>query len=234
LPREATPADAVWGGVGVAAGILIALALTGNLPIAADAVSAGLARMGQWLGAPPEAGARVYWHMARSAGMVAYLSLWGSVLWGLMVTNKVLDGAVKPLITFEMHQFLSILALAFSGFHAFILLGDRYIRFGLAELLIPFRSPYEPLWVGLGVLSMYLVAVLVVSFYVRRRIGHRAWRLLHYASFFGWVMATLHGLLSGSDSGTLVMQAIYFAATASVGFLLTYRILVTGRRPQRA
>jgi len=61
LPREATLADAVWGGAGVAAGILIALALTGNLPVAAGTASAGLARVGQLLGAPPDAGSRAYW-----------------------------------------------------------------------------------------------------------------------------------------------------------------------------
>ncbi len=227
LPREATLADAVWGGVGVATGILIALALTGNLPVAAGTASAGLTRIGQLLGAPPEAGSRVYWHMARSAGVVAYLSLWGSVLWGLMVTNKVLDGVVKPLITFEMHQFLSILALAFSGFHGFILLGDRYVEFGLGELLIPFKSPYEPVWVGVGVLAFYLTAILAISFYVKKRIGQRAWRLIHYLSFLGWVMVVFHGLMSGSDSGAPLMRAVYLVTTISVGFLTVYRILVT-------
>ena len=227
LPREATLADAVWGGVAVAIGVLIALALTGNLQIASGTVSAALMQFGRFLGAPPSIDSQIYWHMARAAGVTAYLLLWGSVAWGLMVTNKVLDGVVKPLVTFEAHQFLSILALAFGGFHAFILLGDRYIEFGVADLLIPFKSRYEPVWVGLGILSFYLTAILTASFYVKKRIGHRAWRLLHYASFLGWVMVTFHGLMSGSDSRAPLMQAVYVITTSSVGFLTIYRILVT-------
>ena len=233
LPREATWIDAVLGGAGVATGILIALALTGNLAIASSAAAAALSEIGRFLGAPPSVDSQVYWHMARSAGVVAYLALWGSVAWGLLVTNKVLDGTLKPLVTFELHQFLSILALALGGFHAFILLGDRYIQFGVAELLIPFKSTYEPVWVGVGVLSFYLTAILVISFYVKKRIGHKAWRWLHYASALVWVMATFHGLMAGSDSATPVMRALYVFTTLSVSFLTIYRILVTRARKAR-
>ncbi len=225
-PREAKLADAVRGGAGIAFGLLSALALTGQLPVASEAVWTALTQAGRFLGAPPAADAQVYWYMARSAGVLAYVLLWASVLWGLAVTNRVLDGAVKPLITFELHQFLSVLALVFGGFHAFILLGDRYIGFGLSDLLIPFKSPYAPAWVGLGILSFYLTALLVVSFYVKKRIGHQVWRWLHYTSFLGWVMVTFHGLLAGSDRSTLAMLALYATATLSVFFLTAYRILV--------
>lgn len=225
-PREATLADAFWGGVAIAAGILIAVALTGNLSAASGFASAALMQIGHWLGASPSTDAQVYWHMARAAGVVAYLLLWGSVAWGLVVTNRLLQGVVKPLLTFELHQFLSILALAFAGFHAFILLGDRYIEFGVADLLIPFRSPYEPVWVGLGILAFYLTAILSASFYLKSRIGHTVWRRLHYASFLVWVMATLHGLMAGTDSRTPLIQVLYLSATASIGFLTIYRILV--------
>ncbi len=233
LPREAKPIDAVWAGLGVAGGILVALALTGDLTSTSQVVSGALMQVGQFLGAPP-ADTHVYWYMARSAGVIAYLLLWGSVVWGLMVTNKVLDGAVKPLVTFELHQFTAVAALVFSGFHAFVLLGDRYIKFGVADLLIPFKAPYEPVWVGLGVLSFYLSALLVISFYVKKRIGHKAWRLTHFASFLAWVMVTFHGLMAGSDSGTPLMRVLYIVTTSSVGFLTVYRILVARAKKPRA
>ena len=231
--REATLNEAVGGGVLIAVGILSALVLTGHLAPASSTVADALMRFGQFLGAPP-ADSRVYWYMARSAGVVAYLLLWGSVVAGLMVTNKVLDGAVKPRVTFETHQFLSIAALAFSGFHAFILLGDTYIQFDVADVLIPFRSPYEPGWVGVGILSFYLSALVAGSFYVKKRIGHRAWRLIHFASFAGWIMVTLHGLMAGTDSGTPLMRTIYLVTTLSAAFLTVYRILVMRIKPAPA
>jgi predicted ferric reductase len=192
-------------------------------------VTDALTQVGRWLGAAPAADSRVYWYMARSAGIVAYLLVWGSVAWGLMVTNKVLDGVVKPILTYELHQFLSIAALVAGVFHAFILLGDTYIQFSVLDLLIPFRSSYQPLWVGLGILGAYLMAGLIVSFYIKKRIGHRVWRLVHYSSFAVWVMVTVHGVLAGSDSHWPLMQMLYIGAIVSVSFLLTYRILATKR-----
>ncbi len=228
-PSETTLTEAVLSGAAIALGLLTALLITGQWQGASASVSTVLTQVGRWLGAAPAADSRVYWYMARSAGIVAYLLVWGSVAWGLMVTNKVLDGVVKPILTYELHQFLSIAALVAGVFHAFILLGDSYIQFSVLDLLIPFRSTYQPLWVGLGILGAYLMVGLTVSFYIKKRIGHRVWRLVHYSSFAVWVMVTVHGVLAGSDSHWPFMQALYIGAIVSVSFLLTYRILATKR-----
>lgn len=233
-PREATLSAAILSGAVVAFGALAALALAGRLPIVAGAVSSMLTQASRFLGAPAAADSHLYWYMARSAGVVAYVLLWGSVVWGLMVTNKVLDGVVKPLVTYELHQFLSVAALAFGAFHGFILLGDSWIKFGLTDLLIPFASTLKPVWMGFGVLSFYLTAILVISFYVKKRIGHRAWRLLHYASFAAWAMVTFHALMTGSDTASPLMLILYLTATASVGFLTIYRILTAKVKNQPA
>lgn len=230
-PREATLTEAVWGGATVALGILTALAISGQWQPVAAVVSDALTQVGRALGAAPAADARVYWYMSRSSGVVAYLLLWGSMAWGLMVTSKVLDGVARPSLTYELHQFLSVLALAVGAFHAVILLGDTYMQFTLLDLLIPFRSSYQPLWVGAGILACYLSALLVGSFYIKKRLGQRAWRVLHFASFGAWVMITLHGVLAGTDSATPVMVGLYLCAIASISFLLTYRILMI--KPRR-
>ena len=80
----------------------------------------------------------------------------------------------------DLHQFSSLLALALALFHVVILLGDSYTRYRLDQLLIPFTATqHEPFWVGLGQLAFYLALIVTFSFYVRRTIGVRAWRLLH-------------------------------------------------------
>ena len=228
-PAEPTLTEAVLSGTAIALGLLTALLITGQWSSASTSVSNLLTQAGRWLGASPAADSRVYWYMARSAGIVAYLLVWGSVAWGVMVTNKVLDGVVKPILTYELHQFLSIAALVAGVFHAFMLLGDTYIKFNLLDLLIPFRATYQPVWVGLGIIGAYLMAILTVSFYIKKRLGHRAWRLIHYSSFAVWVMVTIHGVLAGSDSHWPLMQVLYIGAIVSVSFLLTYRILATKR-----
>ena len=231
--REVTFTNAVIGGAAIALGIFTIITLSGQGPFVSAAISNALVQIGRWLGAAPAADSRVYWYMARSAGVVAYLLLWGSVAWGLMVSNKILDGIVKPPVVYELHKSLSILALVTGMFHGLILLGDSYMQYSVLDILIPFRSSYQPIWVGLGTLGLYLMAILVVSFYIKKRIGQRAWRLLHYTSFGVWIMITLHGIMAGTDTQLLLMQLLYVVAIVSVGYLLIYR-LVAEKKPARA
>ncbi len=233
--RESTLANAIVGGIATAFGLMTIMIVTGHWPTASTAVSNVLVQIGHWLGAAPAADSRVYWYMARSAGIVAYLLLWGSVAAGIAISNRLLNGLVKPAAVFEVHKTLSILALIVGMFHGFILLGDTYMNFSVLDLLIPFRSPYQPFWVGLGILGLYLTAILVGSFYVKKHIGQRAWRLLHYTSFGVWIMTSLHGIAAGTDTQSVLMKMLYAVAIVSVGYLLTYRIFMAKESiPSRA
>jgi predicted ferric reductase len=233
--REITLANSIVGGIAVAFGLMTIMVVTGHWQAASSVVSNVLVQIGRWLGAAPAADSRVYWYMARSAGIVAYLLLWGSVAAGIAISNKLLNGLVKPAAVFEVHKTLSILALIVGMFHGFILLGDTYMNFSVLDLLIPFHSPYQPFWVGLGILGLYLMAILVGSFYIKKRIGQRAWRLLHYTSFGVWIMTSLHGIAAGTDTQPVLMKMLYAAAIVSVGYLLTYRIFMAkGAVPARA
>jgi len=224
--REITLTNAVVGGIAVAFGLMTIMIVTGQWPTASTAVSNILVQIGRWLGAAPAADSRVYWYMARSAGIVAYLLLWGSVAGGILVSNKLLNSFVKPAAVYEVHKTLSILALIVGMFHGFILLGDTYMNFSVLDLLIPFHSSYQPFRVGLGILGLYLSAILVASFYIKKRIGQRAWKLLHYTSFGVWVMTSLHGIVAGTDTQSVLMKMLYTVAIVSVGYLLTYRIFM--------
>ncbi len=124
---------------------------------------------------------------------------------------------------FELHQHASLLGLAFTLFHAFILLGERYINATLAQLLIPFaHSGFAPLWVGLGELGLSGMALVGLSFYVRDRMCRRLWRLVHMLSF---ALALAHGIMSGCDSDAGWARAAYWASGGSVLFLTLYRVL---------
>lgn len=106
--------------------------------------------------------------------------------------------------------------------------------FSPLQIAVPFLAPYLPLWVGVGQVAFYLTAVVELSFYVRRHIGQRAWRLLHYLTFLAFLGAAAHGLLAGTDSGARWAWWLYVGTSASVAFLLTYRIVVAaGSRARR-
>lgn len=179
------------------------------------------------LGAEPKA----YWYLARSSAFVAYGLLWLSMVFGLLMTSKLARAWPGGPAAFDLHQHTSLLGLAFALFHGLILLGDRYIQATLAQVLLPFAySGFAPLWVGLGQLALYGLALVGLSFYVKDRIGRRMWRMLHFVSFAVFALALAHGIWSGSDSGSPWAAAIYWASGGGVLFLTVYRVLATGIR----
>lgn len=171
---------------------------------------------------------KAFWYLSRTSALAAYALLWMSMLLGIMITSKLARLWPGGPTAFELHQYTGLLGLMLAVFHAFILLGDRYIGFSLQQILVPFgAAPYKPVWVGLGQVSLYLTLVVTASFYLRRRIGQRAWRLLHGLSFLMFVMALAHGVMSGTDTTQFWVRAMYWLSGATVLWATAYRILST-------
>lgn len=171
---------------------------------------------------------KAYWYLSRGSAFVALALLWVSMVLGLLITNKIARTWPGAPAAFAIHEYVSLLGLAFATFHALILMGDHYINFKLAEILVPFASvSYHPNWVGLGQVGFYVWAIVTGSFYVRQHIGPKAWRFLHYLSFFTFLMALFHGLSSGSDTSTSWAQSFYWFLGGSLIFLTIYRIVAS-------
>ncbi|WP_376793479.1 ferric reductase-like transmembrane domain-containing protein [Thermoflexus sp.] len=171
---------------------------------------------------------KAYWYLSRASGLVAYVLLWLSMILGLIITSRIARLWPGGPTAFDLHQHTALLSLALSFFHALILLGDRYISFAPLQVFLPFASAnYRPFSVGLGQLGFYLLTLVGLTFYVRRRIGYAMWRRIHYLSFGVFVLVTVHGVLSGTDGSKVGVRIIYQVAGASVLALLIYRILAT-------
>jgi len=170
---------------------------------------------------------KAYWFLARTSAFAAFGLLWLSMVFGLLLTNKLAQLWPGGPIAINLHQYTSLLGLGFGLFHALILLGDHYIGYTLPQLLIPFAGQsYEPMSVGMGQIAFYGMALVTFSYYIRRLISKRGWRLLHFASFGVMALALIHGITSGTDSGTPWAQALYWFCGGSVFFLTLYRILI--------
>jgi hypothetical protein len=167
------------------------------------------------------------WYSVRATGFLAYFVLAASVLYGLFLSTKILDSIAHRPVSFALHKDLAIVAMILASLHGALLVFDQSFDFSPRAILVPFASPYSPVTVGIGQLTFYASAVVTASFYVRRHIGQRAWRALHYVTFLAFIGATYHGIASGSDSGSGWAFWVYLVpATASI-FLLTYRIAVS-------
>jgi hypothetical protein len=167
---------------------------------------------------------RLAWYAVRLLGILAWATLVGSTIYGLLLSTGILDAIAHRTVSFALHQELSAIGLALAAVHAVLLTLDTSVPFSVAEVLVPFASPYRPIWVGIGQLALYLTLVVIASFSVRRHIGQRAWRHLHYLTFLIALAATAHGLMAGSDTGAQFALPMYVAASVALVSLVAYRI----------
>jgi sulfoxide reductase heme-binding subunit YedZ len=178
--------------------------------------------------------ANLPWYAERLFAFLAYLTVWGAVVYGLLLSTRILDAIAHRPVTFALHQDLAIVGLVLAGIHGALLSLDHTMPFSALQIGVPFLAPYLPVWVGFGQLAFYLTGAVVLSFYVRRHIGQRAWRLLHYLTFLAFVGAAAHGLVAGTDSGAAWAWWLYVGSSAAVVFLTAYRIVLSlGSRAPR-
>ncbi|HLG12212.1 MAG TPA: ferric reductase-like transmembrane domain-containing protein [Dehalococcoidia bacterium] len=170
-----------------------------------------------------DGGDQAFWYLTRATGLVSFVLLTGSVALGLLMTGKAAS-RLRRNATYDLHRFVALLTLILTVVHTFIVLPDAFIGFSVWELLVPFASPYRATYMALGTLSLYLMGVVIATFYMRPFVPYSAWRAIHYATFAVFVMALVHGIGAGSDGGTVWAQALYWASGGLVLALLGLRV----------
>jgi hypothetical protein len=107
-------------------------------------------------------------------------------------------------------------------------------HFGLPALLVPGLAPWKPVGVAAGVVGGWLTLALASSFRAKRWRGHRAWRLLHYASFGAFVLFLGHALTVGTDLKGLGGPMLVALSAGPVLWLSLARILLPRTAPRTA
>jgi predicted ferric reductase len=204
------------------------------MPLTLVVIAIGIALLIASIGPILFGASTAYWYLSRASAMVAFVLLWTSMALGVSITNKLSRIWPGALTSFELHQYTSLLGWAFAIFHVLILLGDNYIGYNPVQLLVPFASTgYEQIWVGVGQIAFYLLIPVTLSFYLRKRIGTRGWRTLHGLSYAFFGLSLVHGLFSGTDSGSVWTTALYWFTALSLAGLTAYRILVSRQQSQK-
>jgi sulfoxide reductase heme-binding subunit YedZ len=170
------------------------------------------------------------WILARGSGMAATVLLTAVVALGLALSLRLASDRWPRVLTTAGHRQLTNLALVMTGLHLAMLLVDADAAMSLADLVIPFASGYRPVATALGVLAVYVLLITWVSTLMRARLGQRRWRALHRVAIVAWVLAMLHGVFAGSDTGTPWAVFTDVAAGLVVGMLLAARIAASRRR----
>ncbi|NTW14716.1 MAG: hypothetical protein HGA31_06875 [Candidatus Moranbacteria bacterium] len=175
------------------------------------------------------------WYLARAAGILAFILLSASTIFGLVISSRAFIKIVPGVDAFEFHRTLSFASVIAVILHFTSLFFDQYFRLTPAEALVPFlfsrtgivaSAGYDiriPL--ALGVIAFYLVIVLVLTAEFRAKMAPNMWRIIHYVSFTAYPLFLLHGFMSGTDSKEGWMRAIYILSVALVASLIIVRIV---------
>jgi hypothetical protein len=158
--------------------------------------------------------AKALWYLTRGTGTVALLLLTAGVVLGVLSSTRVQSRRMPRFLVSGLHRNVTLLALAFVAVHVVTTVADRFAPIGYKDALLPFLSPYRPIWLGLGAVAFDLLLALIATSLLRARIGLRSWRAVHWLAYASWPVALLHSLGTGSD--------------ARAGWLLMFGVMCTG------
>ena len=173
------------------------------------------------------------WMLIRGTGIVAYLLLAMSMVWGLLLSTKLLGRAVKAKPLTWIHEAFGVGSLLATGAHMLFLWTDDFIEFDAAALFVPGASTWKPLAVAWGITAFYAMFVVSASFYVKRFIGHAAWRAIHFLAFGTFAAAAIHGITAGTDASHPVVTGMYVGSISIVALLIAIRV-VRAQEPETA
>ncbi len=166
-----------------------------------------------------------FWLLARAGGLTAYVLLTLSVLAGLVLKSRPFR-SLKPAAVTDLHRLLALLGLGALAGHAVALVLDTTVHVSVAGLFVPGLVPYRPVWTSLGILAAELMIIVYASFSLRKRIGTKNWRRLHWATYAIFGAATVHGIGAGTDTSEPWVLGLYVGAVAAVAAATTWRVLV--------
>ncbi|MGD9996528.1 MAG: ferric reductase-like transmembrane domain-containing protein [Ilumatobacteraceae bacterium] len=169
-----------------------------------------------------------WWYVARASGIVAWLMLTASVLWGIVLSTKAFPRTRRPAWLLDLHRWLGALTIGFVAAHLGALVADNYVHFGLADLIVPFASSWRTGAVALGVCALWLMIAVEVTSLAMRRLPRHIWRAIHLTSYGVFWLASLHASFAGTDRTHPLYRFTTVVTVVAVMLAVIYRLAHRG------
>ena len=174
----------------------------------------------------------VWWNLTRASANIATVLILFTILWGVLLTTRILKPNDRPAWLRDLHTWMGGLALTFTVIHMLTLIADSYIAFDIVDVLVPFASSWKPIPVTLGILAFYiLLAVQMTSLFVKK-LDRKTWHRIHVLSYLQFIIVIAHALSAGSDVGTRLFTG-FTMAVAMMGSAVYGIRVVAGRSVDR-
>ncbi len=165
---------------------------------------------------PVVASSTTLWYLSRATGIATLVFLTISVLLGIVTSYRWSTPEWPRFVIEFVHRNVSLLVVAFLALHVVTVISDSFAPIGWKDAVIPFASPYRPIWLGLGTVACDLVLALTITSLLRHRIGFRTWRVVHWLAYLCWPVAVVHGFGTGTDTKLGVALVITVTCVVSV------------------
>jgi methionine sulfoxide reductase heme-binding subunit len=141
-----------------------------------------------------------------ATGVISMVLLTAVVVFGVLVNRRGRLPGLPRFANLSLHRYLSLLAVGFLVVHILTAIAVPLAGVGLAAAVVPFVTARQPLWLGLGAVSFDLLIALVATSLLRRHLGRRAWRAVHWLAYACWPTALAHsiGIGPGLRGGRLL------------------------------
>lgn len=174
---------------------------------------------------------QVLWYTTRGAGAVSLVLLSAVVVLGLLARVRFETKAWPRFLSAAVHGDLALMTLVFLLLHIVTAVVDPFTHLGLVAAVVPFGSYYRTVWLGLGTIAFELLLAIVVTSLLRRYIGARVWRGIHWLAYASWPIAVIHGIGTGTDRTALWMVVIDVVCVAAVAVALVWRVVAAPPDP---
>jgi len=136
--------------------------------------------------------------LSSDAGLVAMVLLTANILLGLVLSaryNTMRRWPHRKLAIFDIHNWTAYIALGLIVAHSALLLFSKTAKFAVTDVLLPVKSPHQTFYNTPGAGAFYCVIFVVVTSYIRSKLGSRLWKKLHYFSYADAALLFAHGLM---------------------------------------
>ena len=172
------------------------------------------------------------WYLIRASGITAAALMVVLMISGIGMVTGHWFRLMEPVQARLFHRTIGIALGVSVALHITGILFDKYIKFSISSVAVPFLSDYRrielvgipvgSLGVALGVLSLYLLALIISTSLLALNRYPRLWKLVHYFGYFVIFTVFFHGLMLGTDLASGLWRGVW----AGFGALIMVAILV--------
>lgn len=165
-----------------------------------------------------------WWYVSRSSGLVTWALVSATIVWGVLLSTRVMSPTYRPAWLLDLHKWLAALSVAGVTLHLVGLVADTYVDFGWQDLSIPMVSQWKPGPVAWGIVATYMLVAVQATSLAMKHLSRRFWHAIHLTSYAMFVLTTVHAFTSGTDARNYLFQifgaTLIFSVVTATGIRL--------------